>query len=60
MGRHMIPVCSICGDSSPRWHAPDWEDAGGEQDLCPYHATELREKYGLMYIQNGIDPEIEN
>jgi len=55
MGRYMIPVCVMCGDAAPRFHDKDWEDAGGTQDLCPQHATELRKKYGLLYVWTGND-----
>jgi hypothetical protein len=46
MGRFMIPVCCVCGESSPSWHNKEWEDAGGLQDFCPKHAT-------IVQIENG-------
>ena len=41
----MIPVCCICGASSPSWHNKEWEDNGGLQDFCPYHAKILQQKH---------------
>jgi hypothetical protein len=57
MGRYLIPCCVICGRSPGRWHDPDWEAAGGEQDLCPQHANDLRRRYGdlLYYAKAAIE-----
>lgn len=46
MGRFMIPVCVICGESPGKWHDSTWEDAGGLQDFCPKHAKLISQKYG--------------
>ena len=37
MGRFMIPVCCICGESGLKWDA-DWEYI----DFCPKHAHPLK------------------
>jgi len=46
MGNFMIPVCCVCGKSSPVWHDSKWENDGGPQDFCPEHANTLVQKYG--------------
>jgi hypothetical protein len=52
MGNFMIPVCCVCGKSSPKWHDSKWEDDGGLQDFCPEHANLIRKQCGdfIEYI----------
>ena len=44
----MIPVCCVCGIKAPKWHDPTWEDEGGLQDFCPFHAKQINNIYGCL------------